>query len=74
MELGQNEVALTEYETSIGKEPNRFRGLYGAARAAEASGNMAKARIWYAKFTEVTAQADAGVAQVEHAKSFLAQR
>ncbi|HXV83975.1 MAG TPA: hypothetical protein VEG60_29335 [Candidatus Binatia bacterium] len=74
MELGQGNAALTEYETSIAKEPNRFRGLYGAARAAEASGNMAKARVWYAKFTEVTAQADAGVAQVEHAKTFLAQR
>lgn len=58
MQLGQSEVVLTEYETSIAKEPNRFRGLYGAARAAEASGNMAKARVWYAKFTEVTAQAD----------------
>jgi hypothetical protein len=74
MELGQNNAALTEYETSIAKEPNRFRGLYGAARAAEASGNIVKARVWYAKFTEVTAQADAGVAQVEHAKTFLAQR
>jgi tetratricopeptide (TPR) repeat protein len=40
MELGQSAMALTEYEASIGKEPNRFRGLYGAARAAEASGNM----------------------------------
>jgi hypothetical protein len=74
MELGQSDAALTEYETSIAKEPNRFRGLYGAARAAEASGNIAKARVWYAKFTEVTAEADAGVAQVEHAKTFLAQR
>jgi hypothetical protein len=35
---------------------------------------MAKARNWYAKFTEVTAQADAGIGQVEHAKTFLARR
>jgi hypothetical protein len=27
-----------------------------------------------AKFAEVTAQADAGAAQAEHAKTFLAQR
>ena len=40
MELGQSDAALTEYETSIEKEPDRFRGLYGAARAAETSGNM----------------------------------
>lgn len=74
MELGQPAAALKEYEASIAKEPNRFRGLYSAARAAEASGNTAKARSWYQKFSEVAAQADPGVAQVQHAKTFLAQR
>jgi Tfp pilus assembly protein PilF len=74
MELGQPAAALKEYEACIAKEPNRFRGLYSAARAAEASGNVAKARAWYQKFAQVTAQADAGVAQIEHAKMFLARR
>jgi hypothetical protein len=72
MELGQPAVALKKYDTSTAKEPNRFRGLYGAVRAAEASGNMTKARAWCTKFTLVTAQADAGVAEVEWAKTFLA--
>jgi hypothetical protein len=35
---------------------------------------MAKARAWYVKFREVAAQADAGLAEVERAKTFLAQR
>ncbi|HEX9786764.1 MAG TPA: hypothetical protein VGB09_02005 [Candidatus Binatia bacterium] len=74
MELGQSAAALKEYEASIAKEPNRFRGLYNAARAAEASGKMAKARAWYQKFAEVTAQADANVEQVGRAKTFLARR
>ena len=74
MELGQPAAALKEYEASIGKEPNRFRGLYSAARAAEAAGNMAKARAWYQKFAEVTAQADANVDHVQRAKTFLARR
>jgi hypothetical protein len=74
MELGQSAAALKEYEVTIAKEPNRFRGLYNAARAAEASGNMAKARTWYQKFAQVAAQADPGVAQVERAKTFLARR
>ena len=74
MELGQPAAALKEYEVSTAKEPNRFRGLYSAARAAEASGNMTKARAWYKKFTQVTAQANPGVAEVEQAKTFLAQR
>jgi tetratricopeptide (TPR) repeat protein len=74
MELGQPAAALKEYEASIGKEPNRFRGLYSAARAAEAANNVARARMWYQKFAQLTAQADAGVVPVEHAKTFLAQR
>jgi len=74
MELGQPAAALKEYEASIAKEPNRFRGLYSAARAAEASGNMAKARAWYQKFAQLTAQADAGVVPVERAKMFLTRR
>jgi hypothetical protein len=63
-----------EYEASIAKEPNRFRGLYSAARAAEVSGNMPKARTWYDKFAQVTAQGDADVAQIQQAKVFLARR
>ena len=74
MELGQPAAALKEYEASIAKEPNRFRGLYSAARAAEASGNMAKARAWYQKFAQITAQADENVDQVKRAKVFLARR
>jgi tetratricopeptide (TPR) repeat protein len=74
MELGQPAAALKEYEASIAKEPNRFRGLYSAARAAEASGNMAKARVWYDKFAQITAQGDFDVAQIQQAKIFLARR
>jgi tetratricopeptide (TPR) repeat protein len=74
MELGQPAAALKEYEASIAKELNRFRGLYSAGRAAEASGNMAKARAWYDKFAQIAAQADDNVPQVQHAKTFLARR
>ena len=38
MELGRPADALPQYEASIAKEPNRFRGLYGAGLAAEAPG------------------------------------
>jgi uncharacterized protein HemY len=72
--LGQPAAALKEYEASIAKEPNRFRGLYSAARAAEASGNMAKAHAWYQKFTQIAAQADENVDQVKRAKMFLSRR
>jgi hypothetical protein len=35
---GQPEKALAEYEVALQARPNRFRGLYGAARSAEACG------------------------------------
>jgi tetratricopeptide (TPR) repeat protein len=54
MELGKPAEALAQYEASIGKEPNRFRGLYGAALAAERSGDKARARVHYEKLASVT--------------------
>ena len=44
LELKQPALALKEFEASHKVEPNRFRGLYGAARAAELSGDHKKAR------------------------------
>ena len=54
MELGKPADALAQYEASIAKEPNRFRGLYGAAVAAERSGDKARARVHYEKLAAVT--------------------
>ena len=36
--------ALAEFERSLKRDPNRFRGLYGAVRAAEGAGNCEAAR------------------------------
>ena len=47
MELGQPADALVQYEASIAKEPNRFRGLYGAGLAAERAGDLARARAHF---------------------------
>ena len=38
LELGRSRDALREYEKSLKTDPNRFNGLYGAAHAAELSG------------------------------------
>jgi hypothetical protein len=45
MEANQHLVALKEYEASQQREPNRFRGFYGAARAAEGAGDREKAAL-----------------------------
>jgi len=45
--------ALVAYEHSQTREPNRYRGLYGAAQAAAQSGNREKARMYFSKLVEM---------------------
>jgi hypothetical protein len=48
LEMGRPADALTAYEIALRAAPNRFNSLYGAARAAESSRDMARARALYA--------------------------
>jgi hypothetical protein len=73
LELKQPAAALKEFEASIHKEPNRFRGLYGAAPAAEQSGDKGKARAYYAKLLDVCAKADSERPELKQAKTLLAR-
>jgi hypothetical protein len=45
--------SLAEYQAVLKIAPNRFNALYGAASAAEASGNMAVAKQYFRKLTEI---------------------
>lgn len=47
LELNQPQSALSEYENSMKIDPNRFNGLAGAARAAEAAHQTEKANTYY---------------------------
>jgi tetratricopeptide (TPR) repeat protein len=49
LEMGRPEDALVEYEKSMRVDPNRFNGLYGAARAAELSNQREKATAYFAQ-------------------------
>jgi tetratricopeptide (TPR) repeat protein len=62
LEAGRPAEASVEYEASLRKTPNRFDGLYGAARAAELSRNPARARELYA---QLAGQCVAGSARPE---------
>jgi tetratricopeptide (TPR) repeat protein len=70
-ELKQPAAALKEYETSIRREPNRFNGTYGAARAAELAGNRAKARKYYEQLLTLGARADTERPELREAKAYL---
>ena len=70
MELKLPTAALKEYEASQAIQPNRFRGLYGAARAAEAAGNRAKAARYYKRLLATTKNADTNRPEIATARAF----
>lgn len=72
MALNQPQQAFAEFERSLKRDPNRFRGISGAARAAEASGNLPAARDYYAKLQALTADRDTERQELAAAKAFLA--
>ena len=74
LELKQPGPALKEFEKSLGEYPSRTRGFYGAARAAETSGNRQKAAEFYKKLLVLTAKADSDKKEIQQAKAFLAER
>jgi hypothetical protein len=73
MELQRPSEALAEYRTALKNAPNRFDGLLGAARAAQASGDPRGAQTFYAKLTEVCAPG-ADRPELAEAKTFAAQK
>jgi hypothetical protein len=54
----QPAAALFEFQRSQEKEPNRLRGYYGAAQAAERAGREEIARANYEKLSTLTQRAD----------------
>ena len=74
LELHDSAHALQEFEISIQKEPNRFNGLYGAARAAELAGEREKARSYYDKVVALCEHSDSARPELQQAKAFLAKQ
>ena len=58
LELNRPAEALTEFEATLKKEPNRFRADYGAAQAAAAAGNRTSAAAHYAALLQLTRSGD----------------
>src|SRR5437764_2787429 len=50
--------ALAEFRKTMAKEPNRFRGIAGAAKAAAQAGDVAAARTYYRQLLTICQQAD----------------
>jgi tetratricopeptide (TPR) repeat protein len=74
LEAGRPADALVAFEATVKKEPNRFRGLYGAGRAAEMAGDPARARTFYEQLLNVAQDADTDRPELRHARAVLGRR
>jgi hypothetical protein len=71
LEANRPADALVEFEATIKKEPNRLRGVYGGARAAEVAGQRARATALYKQLMSIADGADPGREELIHARAFL---
>ena len=68
---GQPQQALLEFERSLKRDPNRFRGIYGAARAAQVAGDRPLARDYYSKLQALAADSDSERPELAQARAFV---
>lgn len=71
LELGRAAEALKEFETSLETTPNRFNGVYGAAKAALALKDQKKAQTYYSRLLQICLKADSARPELEEAKQSL---
>jgi hypothetical protein len=65
--------ALQEYRAVLRTDPNRFRSVLGAARAAKLAGDDVAARETYRQLIELCVKADTERPELAEARRFLAQ-
>jgi tetratricopeptide (TPR) repeat protein len=73
LERGMAKEALAAFEATLKKEPNRLAAYVGAAKAAEKSGDSAKAREYYGKVVAIASNADNSRTEVADARAYLKQ-
>src|SRR5580765_1227717 len=74
LEMNRPQDALTEYEVSLKTDPNRFNGLYGAARAAEMTQQKEKASGYYAQLVKNCQGSNSDREELAKAKSLVAAK
>ena len=71
LEAGNHTDALVAFEATMKKEPNRFRGVYGAARAAELAGDRSKAQTYYKQLLDLAKDAETQRAEIVAARKYI---
>jgi tetratricopeptide (TPR) repeat protein len=71
LEVGKPTEAQREFEAALKIYPGRFRGLYGAAQAAELAGDNEVANRYYTKLAAQTSKAGGSRNELNHVREFL---
>jgi hypothetical protein len=74
LEAKHPQQALAEYQTDLKLNPNRFNGLYGAARAAEEAGQPEDASEYYALLLKVCDGSNSTRPELSRARELVAQK
>ena len=74
LECGKPEEALVAFEASLALSPSRFNGVYGAARAAEATGREAEAQRYYEQLVALAGPGDGTRPEIAEAQEYLSSR
>jgi hypothetical protein len=72
LEQGKAADALTAFEATLRKEPNRLNAILGAAAAASAAGDNAKAGQYFAAAVRQASDPSADRADIQKARAFVA--
>jgi hypothetical protein len=72
LDRGMAREALAAFEATMAKEPNRFNGYVGAAKAAQALGDTTKAKADYEKLVALAAGSDSERPALAAARAFVA--
>src|SRR5258705_2777271 len=71
LEVKQPMEAQREFEAALETYPGRFRGLYGAAQAAQLAGDNENASRYYTKLAAQTSKAGGSRDELNHVREFL---
>ena len=74
LDMNRPDQALAEYDVDLKFYPNRFNGLFGAARAAEMAGKSEKSNTYYARLVKICDGSNSARPELSRAKALLAQK
>ena len=69
--LNKPKEALAAYELDLERRPNRFNGVYGAAIAAEHSGNIEKSLHYFELLSRLTENVNSDRSEIIEARTLM---